>query len=49
MIEAVMEKLLVMKLHGMAEKLEEQLNTPAYRDLDLRNASVSFRQGEALP
>lgn len=33
MIEAVIEKLLVMKLHGMAEGLREQLNTPAYRDL----------------
>ena len=33
MIEAVMEKLIAMKLHGMAEGLREQLNTPAYRDL----------------
>jgi DNA replication protein DnaC len=33
MIEAVAEKLIVMKLHGMAEGLREQLNTPAYRDL----------------
>jgi DNA replication protein DnaC len=33
MIEAVIEKLIAMKLHGMAEGLREQLNTPAYRDL----------------
>ena len=33
MIEAVIEKLILMKLHGMAEGLREQLNTPAYRDL----------------
>lgn len=33
MIEATMEKLLLMKLHGMAEGLKEQMNSPAYRDL----------------
>jgi DNA replication protein DnaC len=33
MIEAVIEKLIMMKLHGMAEGFREQLNTPAYRDL----------------
>ena len=33
MIEAVVEKLFLMKLHGMAEGLRAQLNTPAYRDL----------------
>ena len=33
MIEATMEKLLLMKLHGMAEGLKEQTNNPQYRDL----------------
>ncbi len=33
MIEAIIEKLILMKLHGMAEGLREQLNSPAYRDL----------------
>jgi len=33
MIEAVIEKLIAMRLHGMAEGLREQLNHPAYRDL----------------
>jgi DNA replication protein DnaC len=33
MIEAVIEKLLIMKLHGMALGLREQMNIPAYRDL----------------
>jgi DNA replication protein DnaC len=32
MIEATMEKLLLMKLHGMAEGLKEQLNNPEYKD-----------------
>jgi DNA replication protein DnaC len=33
MIEATIEKLLLMKLHGMAEGLREQMNSPEYRDL----------------
>ncbi len=33
MIEATMEKLLLMKLHGMAEGLREQMNNPEYKDL----------------
>jgi DNA replication protein DnaC len=33
MIEATMEKLLAMKLHGMAEGLKEQMNNLQYRDL----------------
>ena len=33
MIEATIEKLTLMKLHGMTEGLQEQMNTPAYRDL----------------
>jgi DNA replication protein DnaC len=34
MIEATIEKLLLMKLYGMAEGLREQMNNPEYRDLD---------------
>jgi len=33
MIEATIEKLLLMKLYGMAEGLKEQMNNPQYRDL----------------
>jgi DNA replication protein DnaC len=33
MIEATIEKLLLMKLHGMAEGLREQMNSVEYRDL----------------
>ena len=33
MIEATIEKLLLMKLHGMAEGLKEQMNSHEYRDL----------------
>ena len=33
MIEATIEKLLLMKLYGMAEGLREQMNSPEYRDL----------------
>jgi DNA replication protein DnaC len=33
MIEATMEKLLLMKLHGMAEGLREQMKNPEYKDL----------------
>jgi DNA replication protein DnaC len=33
MIEATIEKLLLMKLHGMAEGVREQMNSPSYRDL----------------
>jgi len=33
MIEAVIEKLTAMKLHGMSEGLKEQTNSTAYRDL----------------
>jgi DNA replication protein DnaC len=33
MIEAIVEKLILMKLHGMADGLKEQQNNPAYRDL----------------
>ena len=33
MIEATMEKLVLMKLHGMAEGLREQMNNPEYKDL----------------
>ncbi len=33
MIEAIIEKLIVMKLSGMAEGLREQMNSHAYRDL----------------
>lgn len=33
MIEATMEKLHAMKLHGMAEGVRDQMNSPAYRDL----------------
>ena len=33
MIEAVIEKLTAMKLHGMSEGLKEQMNSAAYRDL----------------
>jgi hypothetical protein len=32
MIEATIEKLLIMKLHGMAEGLKEQMNNRQYRD-----------------
>jgi DNA replication protein DnaC len=32
MIEATIEKLLAMKLHGMTEGLKEQMNSPEYRD-----------------
>lgn len=34
MIEATIEKLIAMKLAGMAEGLQEQISTPAYKDLD---------------
>lgn len=34
MIEATIEKLIAMKLTGMAEGLQEQISTPAYKDLD---------------
>jgi len=33
MIEAIIEKLLVMKLYGMSEGLREQMNSTSYRDL----------------
>jgi DNA replication protein DnaC len=33
MIEATIEKLILMKLHGMAGGVREQMNSPAYRDL----------------
>ena len=33
MIEATIGKLLLMKLHGMAEGVREQMNSPEYRDL----------------
>jgi DNA replication protein DnaC len=33
MIEAIIEKLILMKLHGMADGLKEQQNNPAFRDL----------------
>jgi len=33
MIEATIEKLSMMKLHGMAEGITEQMHNPAYRDL----------------
>jgi len=33
MIEATIEKLILMKLHGMAEGLKEQMTSPSYRDL----------------
>lgn len=33
MIEATIEKLLLMKLYGMVEGLKEQMNNPQYRDL----------------
>lgn len=33
MIEATVEKLLLMKLHGMVEGLREQMNSPEYRDI----------------
>lgn len=33
MIEATVEKLFLMKLHGMAEGLQEQMMSPHYRDL----------------
>lgn len=33
MIEATVEKLISMKLHGMAEAVEEQMKTRAYKDL----------------
>jgi DNA replication protein DnaC len=33
MIEAMIEKLLLMKLYGMAEGLQEQMNNPQYGDL----------------
>jgi DNA replication protein DnaC len=33
MIEAVIENLTAMKLHGMSEGLKEQMNSAAYRDL----------------
>jgi DNA replication protein DnaC len=33
MIEATMEKLIIMKLSGMAEGLREQVSNPAYGDL----------------
>ena len=32
MIEATIEKLIAMKLSGMAEGLQEQLNNNAYKD-----------------
>lgn len=33
MIEAIIEKLLLMRLFGMAEGLREQMNSSAYHDL----------------
>lgn len=33
MIEATVEKLVLMKLHGMVEGIREQMNSPEYRDL----------------
>ncbi len=33
MIEATVEKLISMKLHGMAEGIQEQMMTPAYKEL----------------
>lgn len=33
MIEATVEKLIMMKLHGLAEALQEQIKTRAYKDL----------------
>jgi hypothetical protein len=47
MIE-VCEKLILMKLHGMAEGLREQLNVSP-TDLGLENASASSSTRKALP
>jgi DNA replication protein DnaC len=48
MIEATMEKLLLMKLYGMAEGLREQMNTPEYGDLGFEERCALLVDKEKL-
>ncbi|MGZ6292654.1 MAG: IS21-like element helper ATPase IstB [Syntrophales bacterium] len=48
MIEAVIEKLTAMKLHGMSEGLKEQMNSAAYRDLDFEERFALLVDREKL-
>jgi hypothetical protein len=48
MIEATMEKLLLMKLHGMAEGLREQMNNPEYKDLSFEERLALLVDKEKL-
>jgi DNA replication protein DnaC len=48
MIEATMEKLIAMKLHGMAEGLREQMNNPQYKDLGFEERLILLVDKEKL-
>ena len=48
MIEATIEKLLVMKLYGMAEGLREQMNNPQYKDLGFEERLALLADKEKL-
>ena len=48
MIEATIEKLLLMKLHGMAEGMREQMNNPEYKDLGFEERLILLVDKEKL-
>jgi DNA replication protein DnaC len=48
MIEPTMEKLLLMKLHGMAEGLREQMGNPEYKDLSFEERLILLVDKEKL-
>jgi DNA replication protein DnaC len=48
MIEPTMEKLLLMKLHGMAEGLREQMSNPDYKDLSFDERLILLVDKEKL-
>ena len=48
MIEPTMEKLLLMKLHGMAEGLREQMSNPEYKDLSFDERLILLVDKEKL-
>jgi len=48
MIEATIEKLIIMKLHGMAEGIREQLSNTGYRDLSFEERFTLLVDKERL-
>ena len=48
MIEATIEKLIIMKLHGMAEGIREQLSNTGYRDLSFEERFALLVDKERL-